>query len=125
MTNECTKTAPERIYLQVSEDANDADRPFPKQDVTWCEDSVVDCEVEYVRADLATQHPQTIWHTEEPPDGKFVLVKCQSGYTTTPWVYTTARKQREYRGDAWIDHANDRLSDWGMDPVAWTELPQE
>jgi hypothetical protein len=48
-------TAPKRIYLQVSDDAFDNGNPFPPnwQDATWCHESVVDCEVEYIRADLA------------------------------------------------------------------------
>lgn len=50
------KTAPERIYLQISDDESDKDEPFPdeaRSEITWCSDSVMDCEVEYVRADLA------------------------------------------------------------------------
>ena len=54
MTNKVTKTAPTRIWLQVSDDARDARKPFPEphSDLTWCRDSVLACEVEYVRADL-------------------------------------------------------------------------
>ena len=54
--NEVTRTAPERIWLQVSNDAYDCDQPFPPvpdADLTWCHESVEDCEVAYVRADLA------------------------------------------------------------------------
>lgn len=58
-----------------------------------------------------------------PPDGEFVLVKCPSGYNTTPFVYTTARRLQAYRGDRWIDHANDGLTDWGMEPTHWRALP--
>lgn len=51
-----TKTAPERIWLQVSEDEDHHCEPFPRHphgdEVTWCQDSVLACEVEYVRADL-------------------------------------------------------------------------
>ncbi|MBP6564348.1 MAG: Lar family restriction alleviation protein [Burkholderiales bacterium] len=46
-------TAPKRIWLQVSDDRADMDEPFPGDGATWCADSVVDAEVEYVRADLA------------------------------------------------------------------------
>ena len=51
------ETAPERIWLQISENDVDAAFPFPKNagDVTWCADSVVAVEVKYVRADLAEQ----------------------------------------------------------------------
>jgi hypothetical protein len=50
-------TAPEKIYLQVTDDTFYRDETFPADygdDITWCADSVVDCEVEYIRADLAT-----------------------------------------------------------------------
>lgn len=46
-------TAPERIWLQIGDDRAHMDEPFPGDEVTWCADSVVDAEVEYVRADLA------------------------------------------------------------------------
>lgn len=50
---ELDRTAPERIFLQISDDDDDRDEPFPYNDeVTWCADSVVATEVEYVRADL-------------------------------------------------------------------------
>lgn len=56
MTNKVTLTAPERIWLQVSDDEVDLQEPFPKPSddcfVTWCRDSALNCEVEYVRADL-------------------------------------------------------------------------
>jgi len=67
-----------------------------------------------------------VWISVEermPPNKQFVLVKCPSGYTTTPFVYTTARRDREYRPGRWIDHANDGLSDWGMEPTHWRALP--
>jgi len=50
-------TAPEKIYLQVADDTFYRDETFPSDygdNITWCADSVVDCEVEYIRADLAT-----------------------------------------------------------------------
>ena len=49
------KTASERIWLQVSDDAEhyNADFPASADDaVTWCQDSVLACEIEYMRADL-------------------------------------------------------------------------
>lgn len=46
-------TAPERIYLQVADDAYYAEDPFPaEEEVTWCADSVMELEVSYVREDL-------------------------------------------------------------------------
>ena len=61
ITDEVTRTAPERIWLQVSDDAADRDAPFPVPDgdLTWCVDSVVDCEVSYIRADLLSKESQT------------------------------------------------------------------
>jgi hypothetical protein len=51
--NKMTETAPKRIYLQIA-DGGEEDSPFPYgEEVTWCEDSVMCDEVEYVRADLA------------------------------------------------------------------------
>jgi len=51
--NKVTETAPERIWIQISDEAEHCDEPFPEpnEDMTWCQDSVVCCEVEYVRAD--------------------------------------------------------------------------
>ncbi len=49
------RTAPTRIWLQVSDDVNDMREPFPAlihDGITWCQDSCIACEVEYVRADL-------------------------------------------------------------------------
>jgi len=53
-SNTVTRTAPPRIWLQVSNEKDDAHKPFPGVDpyLTWCADSVSACEVEYVRADL-------------------------------------------------------------------------
>lgn len=57
MTNRVTKTAPRRIFLQVSDDACDRKESFPEPgpDLTWCRSSCVACEVEYVRADLVSR----------------------------------------------------------------------
>ncbi|MFM5873955.1 ASCH/PUA domain-containing protein [Aeromonas veronii] len=51
---ETIRTAPERIWLQVGDQSSDGDYPSPEHhdEVTWCADSVVACEVPYVRADL-------------------------------------------------------------------------
>lgn len=52
---ETIRTAPERIWLQVGDQPGDSDYPFPDHhdEVAWCADSVIACEVPYVRADLA------------------------------------------------------------------------
>lgn len=57
MTNRLTQTAPPIIYLQVSDDKSDLEEiDFPTHamnyEVTWCQDSAVNAEVKYVRADL-------------------------------------------------------------------------
>ena len=51
---EVVRTAPERIFLQVSDQEWDADKPFPVDcdGVSWWKESVLDVEVQYVRADL-------------------------------------------------------------------------
>ena len=51
---EVVRTAPARIYLQVSDEEHDRDEPFPEpsMDMTWCADSVLACEVKYIRSDL-------------------------------------------------------------------------
>lgn len=51
-------TAPREIWLQVSDEHRDNAEPFPDntEGVTWCQDSVLACEVRYVRADLAETH---------------------------------------------------------------------
>lgn len=52
---ETIRTAPERIWLQVGDQSHYHSEPFPidTSEVSWCADSVVGCEVPYVRADLA------------------------------------------------------------------------
>ena len=53
--SQLVRTAPEVIYLQVSDDANHVSETFPDyhEEITWSQNSVLDCEVKYVRADLA------------------------------------------------------------------------
>jgi hypothetical protein len=55
-----------------------------------------------------------------PKDREFVLVACPSGYITTPYVFRTARIDKEYRGDSWITEGNDRLTEYGLVPTHWT-----
>lgn len=52
---ETIRTAPERIWLQVGDQSHYHSEPFPSDtsEVSWCADSVMSCEVPYVRADLA------------------------------------------------------------------------
>lgn len=58
------------------------------------------------------------------PTDTFVLVACPSGYTTTPWVYVTARLSPSYRA-FWIDEANDSLNVSGHTPQFWQPLPEQ
>jgi hypothetical protein len=55
-----TDNAPRRIWIQISDDPDHHDEPWPESmgEVTWCDESVMCCEVEYVRADLANEYPQ-------------------------------------------------------------------
>lgn len=57
MEDKTTKTAPERIWLQVDTGAHPDEygEPFPAdtQEVTWSADSIGGVEVAYVRADIA------------------------------------------------------------------------
>lgn len=78
------RTAPDRIWLQVGEDA-DCDAAFPGDEATWCRDHIFDSDVEYVRADRA-QWPAPRPMSEAPRD-KPVLAWwptgkqwCQSWY---------------------------------------------
>ena len=51
----CIATAPEHIYLCVSDDLADSRLPFPDEaiaDITWSRDAAVNCTVIYERADL-------------------------------------------------------------------------
>ena len=70
MTNKVTRTAPERIWLQVSDEREDCNEPFPQiidTDITWHYYSVMECEVEYIRADLVRSARGT--RPTQPPKG--------------------------------------------------------
>lgn len=74
---ETIRTAPERIWLQVGDQGHYHSEPFPSNtsEVTWCADSVVACEVPYVRADLVGKHPDAWLPIETAPrDGRKALV---------------------------------------------------
>lgn len=56
--DECTRTAPAALWLQISDDPAHRDQVFPTgADVTWCADSATACQVQYIRADLTTVRP--------------------------------------------------------------------
>jgi len=48
------RTAPQSIYLQVSDNSTHLNEPFPKDVacVTWTSLSALECEVKYIRSDL-------------------------------------------------------------------------
>ena len=56
MVSPLVGTAPERIYLQVSNDSEAVQQPFPADhgDITWSTQAEFVGDVEYVRADLVT-----------------------------------------------------------------------
>ncbi|MGS3128093.1 hypothetical protein ACB295_02460 [Aeromonas caviae] len=64
---ETIRTAPERIWLQVGDQEHYHSEQFPSDtsEVSWCADSVMTCEVPYVRADLAGKLSD---HQEQHPD---------------------------------------------------------
>jgi hypothetical protein len=49
------QTAPPEIWLQISDDPEHYQEEFPKyhEEISWCNESTLSCEVRYVRADLA------------------------------------------------------------------------
>lgn len=55
--NEAIKTWPEKIYLQASNgDGGTANRGDAIGDVTWCEHSIDDGDVQYIRQDIFTKN---------------------------------------------------------------------
>ena len=60
---------------------------------------------------------------ETAPKDQFLLLCGPSGYTTTPMVITTGRMCSDYHVGRWIDHANDDLTDWGLEPTHWMPFP--
>lgn len=81
------RTAPKRIFLQIA-DEDYSNEPFPRpcgEEITWCETSCVECEVGYVRADLAHDRAALSAPSEQvtasdlpPPGVPFVGCQCPS-----------------------------------------------
>ncbi|MFB2891041.1 hypothetical protein [Aeromonas veronii] len=74
---ETIRTAPGRIWLQVGDQSHYHSEPFPEHhdEVSWCADSVVACEVPYVRADLVGKQLDAWLPIETAPrDGRKALV---------------------------------------------------
>ena len=55
-----------------------------------------------------------------PRDSTFVLLLCDSGYTTTPFRVVIGRWVPGYR-NWWINYANDAVTDGGYGPTHWAE----
>jgi hypothetical protein len=69
-TRKVVETAPERIWLQIADDAYYADEPFPEpasDQITWCSESVMEVEVKYVRADLVSALLEAVANYRELP----------------------------------------------------------
>lgn len=109
--NEMTRTAPERIWLQVSDDASERDIPFPTAmypcPVSWCNEQIHEpdgAEVEYVRADLAALS------SPRADVGKLAalghLIATQDNRITAEPIFIVQQK-RLYVGDG--DYGESRL----------------
>lgn len=104
-------TAPERIWLQVSDDAAARDEPFPASvhgdEVTWCQHSVLDCEVEYVRADIAAHSPAAQQATRLletlRDDARHAKQRLGEAMLLLMWV---AERQRQVTGERVTVFAN-------------------
>lgn len=59
---------------------------------------------------------------ETAPHNKFVLVACESGYTTIDWIYRVAQFTAGWH-NRWDDEGGDALKDSGHIPRYWDELP--
>jgi len=82
-----TLTAPERIFLQICDDV-DCEQTFSQHEdaaglegVTWCQDSINENDVAYVRADLAESSTTSLKAEVESLRG--VLRDLMRGYTNT------------------------------------------
>jgi len=72
--NTVTATAPREIWLRVRDDSTHCDKPFPDVHgpmVTWGRESIMACEVHYIRADVAG--------AAQPERGQIVVTKNEAG----------------------------------------------
>jgi len=121
MTDTLTKTAPERIWLQIDPDTplSDSSDPFPEDldGITWCADSVGGLEVEYVRADHAEHRLDMVWQPIEtaPKDREILVFQSDGVICHAEW------RQPKYGNGHW--------GGWGLeeggihDPTHWMSLP--
>jgi hypothetical protein len=59
--------------------------------------------------------------TTAPRNGTFILVRGDSGYTTTPYRMAVCQWSRDYGG--WMTHSHDRFTDGGDDATEWMPVP--
>jgi hypothetical protein len=102
-------TAPREIWLQISDEQDDNGEPFPDntEGITWCQDSVLACEVKYVRADIAIESAiQPQWRDIEadpPKDGTDVWLHADGKVLRAFWLVKPYRETRDLDGN-YIDH---------------------
>jgi hypothetical protein len=58
-----------------------------------------------------------------PDDFTEVLTTGDSGYRTYKRFFISARLDREWKGEDWLDATGERLSDLGWHPTHWCDLP--
>lgn len=79
--NKLTETAPERIWLQVSDEESDMDRDFKDRygqtDIIWCSESGYEAEVAYVRADLLKKADQEWYGKLEAADARIAELEVE------------------------------------------------
>lgn len=124
---ETIRTTPERIWLQVGDQSHYHSEPFPEHhdEVSWCADSVVACEVPYVRSDLVGKQPDAWLPIETAPRdgrtgiaiegifGRVVRDQCSCGELDCPRRTIRTDKKRPFYPD-------DGLPD-GLDPQNYSE----
>jgi hypothetical protein len=95
-----TQTAPEAIYLQVSDDNFDRDQAFPDSHdgISWCADSVMECEVRYVREDIAASQ------RAEVVDEEFADIE-----RVAQWLYRNGMRNAAATVRGQIDARNVRI----------------
>ena len=101
-------TAPERIFLQVADDAYYAEDPFSTgAEITWCDHSVMALEVAYRREDL---HAATVAELRAEVERLNAIVNTPQANDFLRAVSTEAEHQRQRWGS---DH------DAGKTPADW------
>lgn len=119
---EVTRTAPDRIWLHVSDDHGDHNEPFPTRaelgfsEVTWCADSQGGTQVEYLRADL------THWITKPARIGGVVFQRGIKVKTVIEAAYRAAEYEQP---DGRAAFSNLLAAVQGSAPAGWKLVPVE